>query len=503
MDPSAPVTELSEAKRLQFLASLACCARCTGNKRLADKLFEHARRISQKFYDQTAEMESPIQFALGFALLGIYTESESLNRAARYVSPSVSRSFPLNRTLTKPSPSPQFLIAESIIQQSNTDDALKLPLKFFVQALRFACTPLPKSLSLSWSLNAGERAPPHVTQSMPLPSVFNFDNKTVNPFVPLTLNAGTAMFPPLPLEVVEMMPPILFLEAMAYIRGVLEYYSDLLVCLMAEQHMKEEYFHIEVGSLPEGVCLALTSRLAVIATKRGNGLTPFTGGLGNAVRALASYMGGNSDDALYSINEFVTVCYTPENQEMVLLSPSFHFAKACIITCFLLLHLGDLDLYDRVMALLSFYARIGYVSAISGTQVLESIKARLHPGAPPFSESSKAALDFTQKIGEAGIPYLNAFPQTSLPPQPSSHQASSDTNSASPSSFEEYSPPEDPPHLQELQGDEGSGSYVDLGDEQANAPMDVFFSLLEQGNEQKLLDELGFLFKSDQFSDLN
>jgi len=373
---------------------------------------------------------------------------------------------------------------------------MKLPLRFFIQALRSSCSSLPVSMSLSWALPVpGGSLPvqmPFMTQASPLPSVFNFDFQTLNPFIPASIE-GANLTPLPPPEAVAVMPPFFFLEFMGFCRGILERFSPFVRGVMSEQTMGEAFFVLEVGSVPVEIATPMVARLAVVTTRRGHGLTPLTGGLGNALRALFSYLSGNTDDALYSIGEFVNVCHSPENQEMVLLSPSFTIPKCCIGACLILLQIGQLDLYDKLFALLTFYARIGYVSAITGIQILERIRTRLYPNLPPLS----LGLDFNHTVGDTGLSFLNTVIAPSLERRKEEEEEEEGAGQASSS--------RQPPTYDVPEGSlDGSGSSSDQGDEcSPQSPMDVFYSLFELGNEQKFFSELGFIFKGDEFTDLS
>jgi len=152
---------------------------------------------------------------------------------------------------------------------------------------------------------------------------------------------------------------------------------------------------------------------------------PFSRVVGYIIAGVFEYGAGRPTEALIHLHRFLENVYEPDYGEYLLISPAFVLPPYVIIGCVLLILLRDRGGFDRLVAILSHYAKNEYASAISGKKAVEQLMNELWKDQPHMqSVPQKSSLS----------PVSSPSPPD-MPQNMQKNSSSSSSSSSSPSGF--------------------------------------------------------------------
>ena len=467
--------QLSDAKKLQMFSALACCARITGNLRLADRFFEYARQLSRIFYDAIDEVEEPFSVALGYCLMTIYVSAYSRPKGLRYIS-----------------------IAEGIVQQVSTGSTdPRLALRFFIAMIRHILTTPEAVVAVSCPIvdvreyyilaqeakEKGYPPPPRpstisITESYFTPSLHAEATRVLNPFFPLFHDGQVVENPArVPTDVPTEALNLYAVEFFMYTRTILCHFMPNLSQVFYTDNITEENLFIPQGVMSPEIADNLLQKITFV-TNSNVPVMAFLGAiLGPSMHAWILYSQSRFDECVTVVKVVDAITKTLLIHDLVLFSPPYLIPPVLIVTSWLLLQLGLVDEYDRVSVFLQHFAGCDYMCAKIGFPVLEAVKLRLFPHLETPKSGSVLQLNALGVDHSEVLLNSAPFAELALGEDPEKYL----TTLSSPSTLAQGSTTsslEDSPEAE----------YAE------QIPMDIFFNFLDSSNEQKILQELADIF---------
>jgi len=201
---------------------------------------------------------------------------------------------------------------------------------------------------------------PSLMKSIVIP--MRFEDLGKNPLIPNRYDPLDPYFPGLSPEEILQIHPHHFLELVLYLRAILIHHFLPIGRVLEEDDIKIEYLQIPLNSVPNNETQVILDKVRYVYDNYKGYVGPFSRVVGYIIAGVFEYGAGRPTEALIHLHRFLENVYEPDYGEYLLISPAFVLPPYVIIGCVLLILLRDRGGFDRLVAILSHYAKNEYAS---------------------------------------------------------------------------------------------------------------------------------------------
>lgn len=359
-------TSLSKPMKLQLFSALSCSARGAGNLVLAEKLFTVARLIARELYDDVDQHHNNLSVAVGFTLMAVACCARNRKHGAHYIA-----------------------VAKSLAQQIDPQYPGRAQLRYLIQCIHFQIEPfrakvaisiprVPFSISNDLVSGMNHLVLTSLTQAFHLP-ISPSSCLIFSSCLSQELSDGpekTEKINVLVQESIRHSAALTVIEFSCVCKAIVFFYSPGLRMIFEANEIKEEFCSDLPGAVPPHIAKTLLGIIEQLVTHITDEIFSFSISLTNVIRAYLFLSLHKFEQAIYYGREFLIGCLDSRHYDRILHSPAYLIAPEVFVLGYLFCRLGFMEDVDRAIKVLTLLEKTGYTSAISGLQVLRSLKSK-------------------------------------------------------------------------------------------------------------------------------
>ena len=176
-------------------------------------------------------------------------------------------------------------------------------------------------------------------------------------------------------ESIRHSPALTVIEFSCLSKAIVFFYSPGLRLVFESTEIKEEYCQQLPGAVPRHVAKSMLGIIEQLVTHITDEIFSFSISLTNVIRSFLFFSLGKFEQAIVYGREFISGCLDSRHYDRILHSPAYFIAPEVFVIGYLFCRFGFMEDAERAIKVLVLLEKTGYTSAISGLQVLRSIKA--------------------------------------------------------------------------------------------------------------------------------